>query len=71
MSAVEQKMKAYPMKAKAEDVALKTLQKGFNILDKNQETKLKQGSACGGIDTNFQQSTELSTTLVSLMKYVG
>jgi len=40
-------------------------------VEKNQEAKLKSGQPCGTIESQFQMNTELSPTLVSLMKYVG
>ena len=71
MAALEKEQREYPLKVKAELAALTNLQKGFTVLEKNQDAKIKQGVPCDTIESQFQMNTELSTTLVSLMKYVG
>lgn len=70
-SSLDQISKAYPVKAKAEITALTQLTKGFTVLEKNQEAKLKGVQPFSTIEGQFRTDSELSQTLVSLVKYVG
>ena len=64
-------MRSYPSKVKAEVAAIGHLQKGLTVIEKNQEAKLKGGQPMSTLESQFQLNTELSPTIVSLMKYVG